>query len=254
MSIITRINKAEKRIVDLYNKLKNLPSGGGASGDFIPLSGTVVGSPVTGEIEVVEAGRTIFLNNGEAENSLVIAEGGTSIIAEDLINTYTAMISVEPSLNKVEVNCDNPASRGLTAVQDFTPNITDLDYTQKKYVDQANSYSTDEIKTGGTWIDGKPIYRRVITGTTNALGWWEMIQLQTSLSLKDFISMNVLQLYDGNYATTKTAVNNSGTLIVIPSSTAGETPWIGVKSYSGTPAFPISITFAVILEYTKITD
>ena len=29
MSIITRINKAEKRIVDLYNKLKNLPSGGG---------------------------------------------------------------------------------------------------------------------------------------------------------------------------------------------------------------------------------
>ena len=30
MSIITRINKAEKRIVDLYNKIKNLPSGGGA--------------------------------------------------------------------------------------------------------------------------------------------------------------------------------------------------------------------------------
>ena len=27
MSIITRINKAEKRIVDLYNKLKNLPRG-----------------------------------------------------------------------------------------------------------------------------------------------------------------------------------------------------------------------------------
>ena len=29
MSIITRINKAEKRIVDLYNKLKKLPSEGG---------------------------------------------------------------------------------------------------------------------------------------------------------------------------------------------------------------------------------
>ena len=39
MSIITRINKAEKRIVDLYNKIKNLPSGGGGvqtiSGDFV---------------------------------------------------------------------------------------------------------------------------------------------------------------------------------------------------------------------------
>ena len=110
--------------------------GGGASGDFVPLSGTEVGSPVTGEVEVVEAGRTIFLNNGEVENSLVIAEGGTHIITENLINTYTAMISVEPTLNKVEVSCDNPASRGLTAVQDFTPNITDLDYVQKKYVDE----------------------------------------------------------------------------------------------------------------------
>ena len=39
MSIITRINKAEKRIVDLYNKLKNLPSGSGGvqtiSGDYV---------------------------------------------------------------------------------------------------------------------------------------------------------------------------------------------------------------------------
>ena len=39
--IVERINKAEKRIVDLYNKLKNLPSGGGGggvqtiSGDFV---------------------------------------------------------------------------------------------------------------------------------------------------------------------------------------------------------------------------
>ena len=36
-----------------------------------------------------------------------------------------------------------------------------------------NSYSTTEEKTGGTWIDGKPIYRKVFTGlefgeTTNA--------------------------------------------------------------------------------------
>ena len=34
MSIITRINKAEKRIVDLYNKLKNLPSGGGSETQY----------------------------------------------------------------------------------------------------------------------------------------------------------------------------------------------------------------------------
>ena len=32
----------------------------------------------------------------------------------------------------------------------------------KDYVDSSNSYSTEEIKTGGTWIDGKPIYRKVV--------------------------------------------------------------------------------------------
>lgn len=116
-----------------------------------------------------------------------------------------------------------------------------------------NQYSTNETVVG-TWITGKPIYRKVITGTTNSSGWWEMLHLEASLSLKDFISMNVLHLNGGNYATTKTALNYSGDLIVIPSSIGGATPWIGVQSYYITPASPVSITFAVILEYTKTTD
>ena len=33
----------------------------------------------------------------------------------------------------------------------------------KEYVDGSNSYSTDEVKTGGKWIDGKPIYRKTIS-------------------------------------------------------------------------------------------
>jgi hypothetical protein len=33
---------------------------------------------------------------------------------------------------------------------------------------QGFSYSTTETLTGGTWIDGKPIYRKVIQGTTSA--------------------------------------------------------------------------------------
>ena len=32
----------------------------------------------------------------------------------------------------------------------------------KGYVDSSNSYSTEEVKTGGKWIDGKPIYRKVV--------------------------------------------------------------------------------------------
>ena len=40
----------------------------------------------------------------------------------------------------------------------------------KNYVDANNSYSTSEIATGGTWIDGKPIYRKCLTATNITSG------------------------------------------------------------------------------------
>ena len=116
------------------------------------------------------------------------------------------------------------------------------------------SPSSPEIVVG-SWIDGKPIYRKVISGTTDAAGWWQMLQLQTSLSLKSFVSLNVLTSDgSGNYITIKSAVNLSGPLIVIPSSTGGSTPWIGVQSYLSTSSSPISLGFLVILDFTKTTD
>ena len=39
----------------------------------------------------------------------------------------------------------------------------------KNYVDSSNSYSTDEVKTGGKWIDGKPIYRKTLVFTNITL-------------------------------------------------------------------------------------
>lgn len=37
-------------------------------------------------------------------------------------------------------------------------------------IKSVNTYSTEEIKTGDTWIDGKPIYRKVLTGTLSNTG------------------------------------------------------------------------------------
>ena len=39
----------------------------------------------------------------------------------------------------------------------------------KEYVDSSNSYSTDEVKTGGKWIDGKPIYKKTFVFTNITL-------------------------------------------------------------------------------------
>ena len=69
---------------------------------------------------------------------------------------------------------------GTNVLPDYTSNVNEYTYIKatsglaenqqenvlndvKGYVDKSNSYSTQEVKTGGTWIDGKPIYRKTIS-------------------------------------------------------------------------------------------
>jgi len=62
------------------------------------------------------------------------------------------------------------------------------------------SYSTDEQLTGGTWIDGKPIYRKVFTGLNlsfaSTTGDWA--KLSTSLDL-DYATLIKVDVYRGGY-------------------------------------------------------
>ena len=57
--------------------------------------------------------------------------------------------------------------KATTTASSYTPSsaVQEIkDYT-KDYVDAKNSYSTTETLTGGTWIDGKPIYKKTLTAT-----------------------------------------------------------------------------------------
>ena len=62
----------------------------------------------------------------------------------------------------------------------------------KGYINSSNSYSTDEVKTGGKWIDGKPIYRKVLITTTlingNEIGWGGLESNITSLNIDNCIA------------------------------------------------------------------
>ena len=40
--------------------------------------------------------------------------------------------------------------------------VTNTEYWQQLCIGNAESYTTNEVCTGGTWIDGKPIYRKTI--------------------------------------------------------------------------------------------
>ena len=134
----------------------NITIAGGGSGldtTKIPLSGTVAGKPVTGNIRTTAI--TAIVSNG-ADMAIGIDE---SLNLEDIQNG--AMVYFEKKLNNIAslwarkndtivkvsaisdghnsrliVDANNSTSRGISGALDYTPNITNVDYTQKIYVDR----------------------------------------------------------------------------------------------------------------------
>lgn len=118
----------------------------------------------------------------------------------------------------------------------------------------SNAHSTTET-TVGTWIDGKPIYRRVYTGTATS-GVFSVSGLQ-SINLKSFITLKVLvkDSGTGNYSTSKeVSLPGNNQIMVIPFSVASATPYFEVRVYNNNVSTPLQLDVAVIVEYTKTTD
>jgi len=152
-----------------------LVSSGGA---FIPLSGTVEGSPVTGDIEVGGGSKFIYAGNVSTDFT------GILINDADYITSIASRVGSDAADFAVDqVNATfsslNASSRGIIGSQDFTPNITDLDYTQKIYVDThiafttVPSSSTDTGVIGQMAVDAHYLYVCVATDTWTriALSW-----------------------------------------------------------------------------------
>jgi len=130
--------------------------------NFIPLTGTEVGRPITGDLEVFNTFQTKVLNDDEVSyNSVKLQSADVQLI----INGFDLLTITSLSHNSFQLSSNNPDFKGITAETDLSEQISDLDYPQKIYTDKQHSYSTDEINTGGKWIDGKPIYRKVIPFT-----------------------------------------------------------------------------------------
>ena len=121
----------------------------------------------------------------------------------------------------------------------------------KNYVDSSNSYSTNEIKTGGKWIDGKPIYRKVLTTTlqTNE----EVLNLTVSPQMKSLVSIQgILSKGNVDFVIPYCFIDGSSTFQIY-TYCQGQNLFIIPRSSDGT-YFTAGCTVRVILEYTKTTD
>jgi len=123
----------------------------------------------------------------------------------------------------------------------------------KEYIDNSNTYSTDEVRIG-TWIDGKPLYRKVIQSTlpeTTADG----------IDATSDVSHNVSNIRrgTGTFIANAFFISAGYNSIPVPHVTSNINIRVGLQ---GTTNIRIhnnntncnGLTVFIILHYTKTTD
>ena len=131
-----------------------------------------------------------------------------------------------------------------------------LIYAQRSYVDRANSYTINETLTGGTWIDGKPIYRKVIQFTLlDGVFESDLTSLNIEHCLK--CSANLLdynhQSINEQLLVLRDAVSQFYSRVTFPNLL--EVAYMMTKITTGETSFNnVEMSGSVILEYTKTTD
>ena len=118
----------------------------------------------------------------------------------------------------------------------------------KDYVDKKQTYSTDEIVVG-KWIDGKPIYRKVVS--VNNIIISKDTSIPTGITnLKDLVSLKgIYKNTDGGTIAAYPLTQNAGTVLGCVYY-QGNIGFQGNETYSKAPGRIHIFT----LEYTKTTD
>ena len=136
---------------------------------FIPLTGTVAGSPVTGDIEFIDYNR-IYANS--AVDSGIVSElnfddGNLFVRQFDTINNKFSGLSITSAA--VAVTSNDTSSVGLTGTADFTANATgDLDYVQRKGIAAMIAGASSNLTTDNTlYISDSDVIGLNIAGSDN---------------------------------------------------------------------------------------
>ncbi len=116
-------------------------------------------------------------------------------------------------------------------------------------IKDAEVYSTSEVKTNKIWIDGNPIYRKVLTGNI-----FDGTRNHNISNIKEII-LTIGSLWSGNVQEDGTNIFPINTVRVgYPSRALGM--FINKTSFAFDKGADIgtSYSFYIIVEYTKTTD
>ena len=201
----------------------------------------------------------IFKTNEEEDfyGNLNFSESGVELNHFNFSQTLSSTLTVYKTY--IAVGSAFPNYKGILGFQEFEKQGNRNAFAQLSDVYDANSYSTTEIKTGGTWIDGKPIYRKVLPYTfdSDGIGYLNFSDLNTNT----IIHCNALyRSLDGNMCKEyNTFALNS--IEYFYSKLSSELPEVTIylQNIDLTTGFTVPIepdnsNGFLILEYTKTTD
>jgi hypothetical protein len=115
-----------------------------------------------------------------------------------------------------------------------------------------NHYSTDEVETGMYWIDGKPIYRKVLTITGSALKT-DFSAMQLITGVDTLVKGDaMIGRSDGVWAVPYDGGANDYAISAILKSSAGRVDGY-CKGGWVSPSLSVS-AYRAIIEYTKTSD
>ena len=219
---------------------------------FIPLTGTEEGKPVTGSIEIEQYIPLWFkdLNQEDRIFEIIPDDGSWNFRQHNSDYSFDRNINIGNAF-------------GIISDEYFGATYVDNSYIQKKYVDQANSYSTEETKTGGTWTNGKPIYRRVFYDTLSGgtpVGDGSILTKIIDINIEKIVTSQTEFVNSGGGIIKNPSsiqiIKNPSSIQIIKNPSSIQI----LKNLSSSPyiiQYPISNSsgfYELILEYTKNTD
>ena len=222
--------------------------------EYIPLEGAPINKPVTGDIYVKDSLTYTRLSPGFiycsdlSDNGTVISTASVKFLEANQGTADFTKYGITTLEGEFTISCYKPNARGLSGHFDYTENIEDLDYVQKKYVDKKQSHSATEVKTGATWINGKPIYRKtVVYDTIPSNG-----EIDITVDFKDVEMIVSNQMFTEWYAMDVAFAGNQwrGQAFITLQPDMVKIEDIKNLGYN----YSLIDSFTLTLEYTKTTD
>lgn len=199
--------------------------------DLLVVQGTRVGNPISGDMEfdanerkithtesgVVYSVSPYYSGAGEFTLGANLSAIGTdrilSINSTDMFNNirFADVVSeyyselTQQNDGGIEINSTNPVAYGIRGTVDFSANIGDLDYIQKKYVDDKTKYGAELITFDGIQTVFMIPHGMASTPTSFSISFGDASNLNFVQSLRTLTSTHiVITCYDAPTIGTQT--------------------------------------------------